>query len=197
MELLGTIKQVQIQRENLKLGETPNRVYHTDPLLVVDSLKLTSRGVLGVMMDGAEIIDVHHIDHPGSRNRGNENGLSMNFTAHYGRMRGQYGEHLAEGVAGENILVNFERIITMEELGTKLAIENADTKQLIYLERVRVAEPCVEFSHFVLQERAGGEKVKETLQFIGDGIRGFYMALADGQNNPTIQAGDRVYTLHD
>lgn len=193
MELLGAIKRVQIQRDNLKLGTIPNRVYHTDPLLVVDALKITPRGTFGMMADGAKIIDVHHIDHPESRNRGNDNGVSINFTGHYAKMRGKYGDHMLDGVAGENILVDVERIVTLDDLGAEVIIENSLTGDKCTLGNVMIAVPCVEFTYYVLQERAKGKIIKDTLQFVSDGIRGFYMTLTDGQTNPTIQVGDRVY----
>ncbi len=53
MHEIGRIKQVQIQRSSLKLGERPYRVYDPAPLLVVDSLALSARGVVGVTADGA------------------------------------------------------------------------------------------------------------------------------------------------
>jgi hypothetical protein len=99
MQLIGVIKQVQIQRDNLKLGQPPDRTYHTAPLLVVDALRLTDRGVLGQTDDGGSIIDVHHMDHPGSRNRDNANGISFNITGHYAHMRTHFGNHMLDGAA--------------------------------------------------------------------------------------------------
>lgn len=197
MELLGTVTQVQIQRENLKLGKIPNRVYHTDPLLVVDGLNITPRGVFGVTADGDKVIDVHHIDHPASRNRGNDNGVSMNFIGHYDTMRDKYGDHLLNGVAGENILVDVGRVVTLDDLGAQIIIENSVNGEQCMLGNVMIAVPCVEFVYYVLEERAKGKIIKETLQFVSDGIRGFYMTLTNGQANPTIQAGDRVYVVKD
>jgi len=71
MRYVGTIKQVQIQRSPLKTGDSASRVYHPAPLLVVDALRLTSFGAYGLNGDGAEIMDVHHVNHRQSRNNGN------------------------------------------------------------------------------------------------------------------------------
>lgn len=194
MRLLGTIQHLQIQRDHMKTGETPNRVYKTDALMIVDALKITSHGVFGMMMDGGEIIDVHHLDHPNTRNRDNDNGVSFNFTAHYDTMRGKYGDHINIGDAGENILIALNHVQTINDLDETLIIENPDNETKVTLHNLMVAPPCVEFSYYVANERITGERAKQTLQFVNDGIRGYYATLADKHENPIIYTGDRVYT---
>ncbi|MEQ8674323.1 MAG: hypothetical protein RLP44_32155 [Aggregatilineales bacterium] len=195
MRLLGTIKRVQIQRDPLKEGVAPNRVYSTDPLMVVDALKITPRGIFGQMMDGGEIIDVHHLDHPRSRNRENENGISFNFTSHYDQIINKFGKHISVGDAGENILIEATRTIEESDLGVRIAIKNARTDELLYLDGVRFAVPCVEFSYYLLDERAKGEIIKDTLQFVDQGTRGFYATYTGKQLDPIIHVGDKVYAI--
>lgn len=195
MRLLGTIQHLQIQRDHMKTGKSPNRVYSTKTLLVVDALKMTPRGAFGMMMDGTEIIDVHHIDHPNSRNRGNDNGVSLNFTAHYEAMRGKYGDHIAYGDVGENILIGLNQVQTIDDLGKTVIIKDADDNTQVILDNLMIAVPCVEFSYYIANDRIGGSQVKEVLQFVGNGIRGYYSTLAKGQKDPIIHTGDRVYTV--
>lgn len=173
----------------------PNRIYTTEPLMTVDSLRLTPCGVFGMLMDGGEIIDVHHIDHPNSRNRGNENGVSLNFTAHYDKMRARFGNHILNGDAGENILVESENVVALDDLGVKIAIEDMTTGKFTHLTHVIAAPPCVEFSYYVLNKRENGAIIKETLQFLDDGTRGFYMTLGAESEHSIIHTGDKVYAV--
>ena len=55
---------------------------------------------------------------------------------------------------------------------------------------VRPAPPCVEFSGYASRSREP-EVIKGTLQFLDDGVRGFYCAL--GNSAPvTVNVGDEV-----
>lgn len=191
MKKIGTIKRVQVQQASLKVGEKPNQRYDPAPLLVVDALHLAPAGVTGLMIDGSQIIDVHHTAHPGSRNRGG-NGVSIGFTSHYEAMRGEFGTHLVDGIAGENILVESDRRWRLDELGARLAFENRATGVLIYLDALMPAPPCVPFSQFALQAAAGGEAIKAALQFLHEGTRGFY---ATAHQPSSIQPGDFVYLV--
>jgi hypothetical protein len=196
MREIGRVKQVQIQRSSLKIGEKSARVYNPSPLLVVDCISVNSYGVTGLMADGAQIIDVHNAQHPTTKNSG-VNGASVSFTGHYREIRAQYGTYLVDGCAGENILIEADRKFTLADLGVRLAFENAQTGEVAYLDDLMVAAPCVEFSHYVQkanQESAplAADQLKATLQFLNDGRRGFY---ATAFNTATIQAGDRVFTV--
>lgn len=194
LKRLGKIIHLQIQRDPLKRGTAPNRVYTTGPLLSIESIRLGQTGIIGLTADGGEIIDVHNSQHPRTRNRGNENGLSVNFTGHYQRIRQKFGEHLHDGCAGENILVENAERITLET-PTRLAIENSATGDLIYLDNTIVAPPCVEFSTFVWRGELPTEEVKPTLQFLDNGMRGYYATLGEHPYNPTIHVGDTIYLI--
>jgi len=84
----------------------------------------------------------------------------------------------------------------LDDLGQGIIIENAETGQRAALNFLRIATPCNEFSHFVAKsqhQRLPAEELKNTLQFLNHGRRGFLLALADGQENIVVKAGDRVF----
>lgn len=196
MHEIGRITQVQIQRSSLKIGQKPYRYYDPSPLLIVNSLLLSTRGVMGVTAEGEEIIDVHHADHSSSRNR-EINAVSIGFTSHYQSIRAHFGPHLPDGCAGENILVETEDEQELAHLEHGIAIQSADTGLIVRLTDIMVAAPCVEFSQFAACDimPLAGERLKEALQFLDNGKRGFYMVLALEQEPGAIQAGDMVFSL--
>ncbi|QBD82326.1 hypothetical protein EPA93_42660 [Ktedonosporobacter rubrisoli] len=195
MREIGSIKLVQIQRSPLKRGEKPHRYYDPSEILTMSSLLLTGKGVIGVISDDEHLLDVHHADHPRSHHQG-DNGISIGFTSHYRSMRARFGEHLLDGYAGENILVETEEEQTLSDLEGGVTIEIAATGQLVPLKDIMVAAPCVEFSRFSLKEdnEPSAEQLKKALQFLNHGKRGFYATLADSASFIEIQAGDRLLT---
>jgi hypothetical protein len=194
MHCIGTIKQVQIQRSSLKRGERSQQYYDPSPLLVVSRLLLTKRGAIGITAEGERITDVHHADHPASRYRG-ENGISLGFTTHYERMRTHFGPHLRDGIAGESILIEDDgREVRLDELAEGVAIKDA-TGDLVLLADVEIAAPCTPFSQFAADKPLSNQQLKETLQFLHYGRRGFYATLVAKQQDTEVQAGCRVYAL--
>jgi hypothetical protein len=194
MREIGLIKHVQLQRSSLKQGQRPQRYYDPAPLLLVERLRLAPGGVSAVSADGVQIIDIHHADHPETKNSQGKNGISFSFTSHYRAMRDRYGAHLADGCAGENILVESDHIWSIDELGASLLIQCAD-EQLVALANLITAAPCVEFSRFahLSAEPLTADQLRTTLQFLDGGMRGFYARLADGHADAEIRAGDRVF----
>jgi hypothetical protein len=196
MREIGRVKLVQIQRASLKVGERRHVRYDPSPLLAVDSLLLTPSGVVGLTADGGRMIDVHNAQHPESKNQRGLNDISIGFTGHYQAMRARFGPHLADGCAGENILVEADRAFTLADLTGRLAIQNPATGEVVYLAEVLVAAPCVPFSHFAAsQAELPAEALKDTLQFLNDGRRGFYAQLAEGQREGWVQAGDWLFAV--
>jgi hypothetical protein len=196
MHEIGRIKLLQVQQSGLKVKQHPYGYYDPTPLLVVESLLLYPDGVIGVTPDGRRVIDVHHMDHPASRNHKGVNGVSVGFTSHYEAMRSKFGDHLVDGCAGENILVEADDIITLADLGKQLAIQTQKTGELIYLTRLKVAAPCVEFSLFAASHGMAlpAPQLKETLQFLDGGKRGFYATVSGHDSDEMlVQAGDRVF----
>jgi hypothetical protein len=201
MHEIGRIKQVQVQQASLKKGPRLQRYYDPAPLLVVERLRLSKGGVVGIRAEGEELVDVHNADHPTSGNTGG-NGISIGFTSHYQAMRAHFDESLTDGIAGENILVESPHEISINDLKYGIAIQSETTGELTYLTHITVAAPCMAFSTFVLNAcmptmPIANEQLKEALQFLHNGRRGFYAMLAPqhAQRKLYIQAGDRVFIL--
>jgi hypothetical protein len=216
MRLIGTIVHLQVQRSSLKLGERPRRWFEPAPLLTVPALELSAAGVVGLTDGGGRVIDVHNRDHPASRH-GDGNGISIGFTSHYAHMRQRFGDTLADGIAGENILVQTERTFCQGQLPATLLVETAAGP--VHLGGSRVIEPCVEFSRYALGFRGPPAHdlatpaehdaatpdelapatpsrpdpvVKATLVFLRQGLRGYCATSAHG---PTVvRVGARLYT---
>ena len=138
------------------------------------ALDVGPRGVVGVTTTGP-VLDVHHADHPDSRNVRLVNGLSLLTRGHYDRLRQAYGPHLVDGVAGESLLLDAVRPWSARDLQGALELETEDGWLL--LGEVVPAPPCVEFSRFCLDDLtadAGGEPVQTALEQLDRGARGFY-----------------------
>ena len=190
MREIGQIVRLQIQTDSLKSGERPYQLYQTHIIQVVPALKLTDKGAVG-LRGGLEQLDVHHADHPRSGYRDGF-GISLDFTAHYGRMRGRFGGHITVGCAGENVIVATAVPLTPEQLAAGLVIVTGDGQE-IRLERPSVMLPCEPFSRFCLQadDRPPALLMKETLQFLDNGMRGFGVVLAG--NISVIRPGDKLF----
>ncbi len=193
MRKIGEIVQLQVQPVSLKQGEKNNRYYAPAGLQVVPAMRLTGQGVVG-LAEGDEIGDVHHADHPESKNRALTNGISVNFTSHYTQMQARFGDHLYTGCAGENILVVTDEAFDLASVVGGLVIETQDGQQ-IQLTEVCVAEPCAPFSEYALHldQRPPAELMKATLQFLDGGMRGFYCQAAG--EPAVVQVGDGLFVV--
>jgi hypothetical protein len=176
VELIGSVVRLQVQRSRLKPGPARTRVYDPSPLLEVSALDVGPRGVVG---DG--VLDVHHADHPDSRNVKLRNGLSIMTVSRYRALRDTYGPHLVDGIAGESLLLDTEHL---DDLSGELLL---DELQVVS----EPAPPCVEFGRFVLGRGAGdvGPEVLETTKALDDGARGYYLQVS---GTATIRAGSRL-----
>lgn len=190
MRQIGHIERLQVQLGSLKKGTRPNQTYDPTALQVVPALQLTSKGVIG-LLDGQELLDVHHADHAYSRNR-HSNGISVNFSSHYGRMRERFGPNLETGCAGENILVAAEGLVEPILLSRGLVIETSGGDR-VRLTQVSVAHPCQSFSTYALnlEHRPAQGALKQALRFLDGGTRGFY---CEWHGEPVVvHPGDKVY----
>jgi hypothetical protein len=194
---IGHIVSLQVQRSALKLPSPPGmangRYYDPAALVQVARLELTSDGVVGTAERGDPVVDVHHQHHPTSKNVDGTNGMSVGFTAHYARMRHRFGPHLVDGIAGENVLVAADDQIDPELLLDGLDLALQDGRQ-VHLERVVVAEPCIEFTRYALRldpSQPGGDECTAALRFLRNGMRGFYVSYT---GEPVVLAvGDVVF----
>ena len=189
VELIGTVVRLQVQRSRLKPGGRGERVYDPAPLLEVDELEVGPRGVRGVT-GHEQVLDVHHADHPDSRNRRLANGLSVLPLAHYAALRARYGDHLADGAAGESLLLDTAGTVTEDDLAGDLLLETVDGPAL-QLSGATAAPPCVEFSRFALRLPVGvvDDAVRGALVDLDGGARGFYLQVS-GEGR--VRAGARL-----
>lgn len=193
MRLLGEIVRLQVQTTSLKVGTPPRRRYDPAGIHSVAALSLTADGVRGWTEDGQPLDDVHNLTHSASKNRGGTNGISIGFDAHYDAMRARFGEHVANGIAGENILVALadkSALYNEHDFLGGITIEAANG-QTIRLEQVIVAAPCAEFTRYALRfpdDARPDRTVTEALQFLDDGMRGFYAAYRGPETRITLGA---------
>jgi hypothetical protein len=179
MHTLGPIVRLQIQRSALKVGDKPNRTYITDPLLAVERVRVDPDGIVASHL-GADVLDVHHRQHPETRNEDGLNGLSIGFTSHYGVMQHRFGPHMTVGCAGENLIIETDRVITLDELAAGVTVMDPAGRVKLTISGVQVARPCRPFSGFAWKgARVEPEVMKATLQFLDGGTRGFY-GVAEG-----------------
>lgn len=194
---LGRVKLVQVQPSGLIIETSTGYFYDVTRRVEVERLVITPLGVEATTPEGERVLDIHHMNHPDKKYE-NDDLVSIGFTSHYKAMRARFGEHMADGTAGENIIIECDQEVWMDDLGQKIAIENAKTGRKKFLDVIRFAPPCEEFSHFVAKsqgEKLPGEELKDILQFLGNGRRGFLLILSKGQEEAMVQVGDRVFTI--
>lgn len=194
MRTIGTITRLQIQRGSLKRGEKPNRHYDPTPLLSVAALNVSPDGALGASPGDGEswIVDVHHRAHPRTKNEDGLHGISIGFTSHYAAMREHFGDRLEVGCAGENIIAKVDRRFSYEDLASGVAIVAPDGTERVRLKVLQVAHPCRPFTGWALGKTVEPEELKQHLQFLDDGMRGFYCV---GEGVGTVSLGDSVAVL--
>ena len=194
MRTIGTVTHLQIQRGSLKRGDKPTRIYDPTPLLSVRTLNVTPDGALGARPDAGEtwIVDVHHRAHPSTKNDDGLHGISLGFTSHYMAMQERFGDHLEVGCAGENIIATADRRFTYEELANGVAILAPDGTERVRLKVLQVAHPCRPFTGWALGKHVEPEELKQHLQFLDNGMRGFYCV---GEGVGTVSLGDSVAIL--
>ncbi len=196
---LGRVKLVQVQPSGLIIDTHSGSFYDASRRVEVEKLIITSLGIEATTSGGEHVLDIHHINHP-DKAYDDDDLVCIGFTSHYEAMRERFGEHMKDGTAGENIIIEYDQEVWMEDLGQKIAIENAETGQKILLDVLSFAAPCEEFSHFVANsqyEKLPAAELKATLQFLNNGRRGFLLVLGAGQEVATVQAGDRVFAVID
>jgi MOSC domain-containing protein YiiM len=194
---LGFVRLVQMQPDGLIIERPSGYFYDESRRLEVDQLTINKKGIEALSPDGEQVLDIHHLDHPGKK-YDEDDLICIGFTSHYDKMRERFGDHLTYGTAGENIIIDYPDEIWLDDLGGQIGIENQDTGQLLVLGQIQVAAPCEEFSHFAAQsqdEKLPAGELKDILQFLGDGRRGFLLVLADGQEEGVVRPGDKVFAI--
>jgi hypothetical protein len=184
------IVRLQVQRGPVKVGRAPLRSYRPEAIVPVERIVAGPRGVQGVTTDGEEVIDVHHQDHPQSRDRRGRAGVLVMGTGDYVALRARYGEHVVDGIAGETVLVDAPAGLTRLGLPPVATVFTADGP--LELHDVREADPCVEFSRFCLRQEPSpvvDAAVRQALVDLDHGARGYRSIAASAA---TIRLGDVV-----
>ncbi len=194
---IGAVKLVQLQPTGLIIETPSGYFYDASRRVEVDQLLITSKGIEATTPRGEHVLDIHHLDHP-DKEYDDDDLVCIGFTSHYNAMRARFGDHMVDGIAGENIIIDFDQEVWPEDLGQRIAIENAETGQLALLDMESFAAPCHEFSHFAAQsqdKKLPADELKSILQFLGNGRRGFLLVLSENQGEVTVKPGDKVFVV--
>ncbi|MGH7537317.1 MAG: MOSC domain-containing protein [Gemmatimonadales bacterium] len=191
MRPLGPIVRLQIQRASLKTGDRPNRAYDPAPLCAVPRLAVGPDGALGAGPDQAWLVDVHHRAHPATKNADGLHGVSVGCTAHYRAMRERFGARLTLGCAGENLIADAGPWRPADVAGG-LAIVAPDGRERVRLRVLEVAHPCRTFTGWALGGVVESGVLKEHLQFLDDGMRGFY---CHAEGTGIVEVGDLLVAI--
>jgi len=192
---LGVVRLVQLQPNGLIIEKDGEDFYDESRRVEVEELIINKKGIEAATTEGEHVLDIHHLDHP-DKEYDDDDLVCIGFTSHYDSMQERFGDHMVYGSAGENIIIENPEHIWLEDLEGQVAFENQDTGQMLILEDVLVAEPCDECSHFSAKsqdERLPAEELKEILQFLRKGRRGFLMVLKEGQG--IVRPGDKVFAV--
>jgi len=106
-------------------------------------------------------------------------------------MRNRFADHLTDGIAGENIFVDVEADLATFANAKQYFIQHGG--ETIELFEVIPAPPCEPFSTFCLVVPQSRAEIKAALQFLSNGVRGYYALLADDAVAFSVQAGDTLY----
>ena len=199
-EILRRIGQViitQVQPSGLIIKTPSGYIYDPSWRVEVPQLFLTQQGIEAETPQGERIIDIHHAAHTDTHNEG-DNAISIGFTSHYAQMRARFGEHMQDGTAGENIIIASEEQVWLDDLGQQIIIQDPNRERQVVLDVIQFAAPCEEFSHYAANsqgERLPAEELKATLQFLGDGRRGFLLNLNVNQEPALVKPGDLVFAV--
>lgn len=191
---IGKVLFLQLQLQPLKVGDVQRYYRPHDALYPVDRFTMERDGI-SAMIDGKLTYDAHHVRHPVSRNR-ISNPISIGFTSHYREMQARFGPHMTLGIAGENIIIETDEILTEADMTHGIAFESP-TGERIEMDLVFAIPPCKPFAKYCLQTDEIESRqllVRETLQYLAKGIRGFCAEPADGERY-SISPGHRFWLL--
>ncbi len=195
LQPLGTVKLVQLQPNGLIIETPSGYFYDASRRVEVDRIVVNKKGIEATLPNGEHVLDIHHLDHP-DKAYDDDDLVCIGFTSHYAAMRDRFGDHMVDGIAGENIIIEYDQDVWETDIGKTLVIENAETGQKLILDLVCFAAPCDEFSHFAAQsqdKRLPAAELKSALKFLNKGRRGFLLVMQPGQEPATVQAGDLVF----
>lgn len=185
--MIGRVAGLRIAMADLKLGDGP---YDPSRLLAVDEMWLTPRGCVAPR-DGAHVLDVHHLDHPGPRRHGlsDDRMVSVGFTSHHASMAEVFGHDRGRNAA-ENIVVEADGRFTEDDLADGVSIVGDHPPVL--LPDLAVCTPCAQFSAY-MTGTAEPSVVSEALGRLDGGMRGFVGGLGHLERPVVVRLGDEVH----
>lgn len=192
MRPIGRLVLLQVQRTTLKTGIKPNRTYDPTPLLHVPRAAVSPDGVMGWGDRDAWVVDIHHRAHPSTKNDDGVHGVSVGFTSHYRAMRERFGDLVDLGCAGENLIAETEVMITADEITRGLVVTGPDGAEKVRLTVLKPAEPCRPFTAWAQGKQVESAVLKENLQFLQNGMRGFYL---QAEGSAVLEVGDLLHAL--
>jgi hypothetical protein len=194
---LGQVKLVQVQPNGIIIETPSGYIYDASRRVEVECLVINKRGIEADTPAGEHVLDIHHLDHP-KKAYNDDDLVCIGFTSHYKAMRNRFGNHMADGIAGENIIIEYEKEVWPDDLGRQITIQNQDNGIKSLLDFVSFAPPCEEFSRFAAQslyEKLPAEELKKILQFLGNGRRGYLFVLNEKQEQVLVRPGDKVFVV--
>src|SRR5579862_8915520 len=192
MRVVGPVIRLQIQRAPLKTGVKGDRIYNPAPILAVEQLVIAPDGAFGLDREHGWIVDVHHRAHPDTRNADGLHALTLGFTSHYAAIGERFGRQVALGCAGENIIVDAAARFTLADFASGIAVLGADGAERLRFDVRAVAHPCRPFTGWLSGGLTEAQVLKENLQFLDDGMRGFRLA---GHATGLVTLGDQLAVL--
>lgn len=192
MRPIGRLVLLQVQRTTLKTGVKPNRTYDPTPLLHVPRAAVSPDGVMGWGDRDAWVVDIHHRAHPNTKNDDGVHGVSVGFTSHYEAMRARFGDLLTLGCAGENLIAETAAMITADEITRGLVVTGPDGAEKVQLTVLKPAEPCRPFTAWAQGRQVESAVLKENLQFLQNGMRGFYL---QAEGSAVVEVGDLLQAV--
>ncbi len=196
---LGTIVKCQVSAQGL----IQHKRYIDSDIINASELHLSADGIVGWCDrngDGDEsgqaaVLNHHHRLNPRLGTWKPHRLLSVGFTGHYNAMADRFGA-APVGCAAENMIVDLDRVVTLDEVSKGLQVRTADGEQ-IDLEGATVAKPCVPFTKYLLQDQdADDETVAPNRAFLDNGIRGFVMGLSNHTEVVVIRPGDEIWAVN-
>ena len=192
MRPIGRLVLLQVQRTTLKTGIKPNRTYDPTPLLPVRRAAVSPDGVMGWGDRDAWVVDIHHRAHPDTKNDDGVHGVSVGFTSHYRTMQGRFGDSLTVGCAGENLIAETDGMIVWDDIARGLVVTGPDGVEKVRLTVLKAAEPCRPFTAWAQGKQVESAVLKENLQFLCDGMRGYYL---QAENSAVVEMGDVLQAM--
>jgi MOSC domain-containing protein len=107
-------------------------------------------------------------------------------------MRERFGARLTVGCAGENLIAETAGRLQFDDVAGGLAIVAPDGRERVRLRVLEVAHPCRPFTGWALGGAVESNVLKEHLQFLEGGMRGFY---CNAEGTGVVEVGDSLVAL--